>query len=71
MFVNCSWAGSNADESISSLSYAARAKLIVSNVQQNENSQEVARLKKVITTMSKEMDGLRGDAGDIDLPPEF
>merc|ERR1719161_658893 len=70
MFVNCSPAGSNSDESNSSLSYAARAKLIVNKVEKNQDSQEVARLKKVITSMAKEMDALRGGAGPIELPPE-
>merc|ERR1719217_369604 len=69
MFVNCSPARTNADESNSSLSYAARAKMIVNKVEKNQDSQEVARLKKVITTMSKEMDTLRG-GGQMDLPPE-
>merc|ERR1712217_1004071 len=48
MFVNCSPVAENGDETNSSLSYAARAKLIVNKVEKNQDSQEVARLKKVV-----------------------
>merc|ERR1711918_59829 len=60
MFVNCSPARSNADETNSSLSYAARAKMIVNKVEKNQDSQEVARSKKVVQMMSQELEQARG-----------
>ncbi|XP_041041201.1 kinesin-like protein KIN-14I [Carcharodon carcharias] len=47
MFVNISPADCNAEESISSLVYASRVKLITNNAQKNSESKEIARLKQV------------------------
>merc|ERR1711907_11992 len=60
MFVNCSPVSENGDETNSSLSYAARAKLIVNKVEKNQDSQEVSRLKKVVQMMSQELEQARG-----------
>mmetsp|Transcript_48754 Transcript_48754/g.75929 ORF Transcript_48754/g.75929 Transcript_48754/m.75929 type:complete len:1265 (-) Transcript_48754:1-3795(-) len=60
MFVNCSPVAENGDETHSSLNYAARAKLIVNKVEKNQDSQEVARLKKVVQLMNKELEQVRG-----------
>ncbi|CAE7527277.1 KIN14E [Symbiodinium natans] len=46
MFVNCSPASGNLDETAPRLAYAVRAKNIVNKVEKNSDSQEVARLKK-------------------------
>ena len=46
MFVNCSPASGNLDETSAALGYAVRAKNIVNKVEKNSDSQEVARLKK-------------------------
>eukprot|EP00927_Polykrikos_kofoidii_P034460 TRINITY_DN29244_c0_g1_i1.p1 TRINITY_DN29244_c0_g1~~TRINITY_DN29244_c0_g1_i1.p1 ORF type:complete len:1506 (+),score=343.92 TRINITY_DN29244_c0_g1_i1:114-4520(+) len=72
MFVNCSPVASNADETNSSLSYAARAKMIVNKVEKNQDSQEVARLKKVVQVMSQELEQARANIGGATgaLPPQ-
>merc|ERR1712194_225963 len=56
MFANCSPAQSNAEETMGTLNYATRAKQITNNVSKQQESKEVAKLKQVIATMSKEMD---------------
>merc|ERR1719238_666672 len=56
MFVNCSPALSNSDETNSALSYAARAKMITNKVEKHQDNKEVARLKQVIATMSQQLD---------------
>merc|ERR1719436_1277663 len=61
MFVNCSPAGGNADETGAALGYAARAKMIMNKVEKNQDSQEVARLKKVIQVMGQELEQARSD----------
>lgn len=66
MFVNCSPVLANLDETTSSLVYAVRAKLIINKVEKNEDTQEVARLKKVIQVMSKELEQTR--AKGMQLP---
>ncbi|CAE8592400.1 unnamed protein product [Polarella glacialis] len=63
MFVNCSPAFGNLEETGSALSYAARAKLIMNKVEKNSDSQEVARLKKVIQVMSNELEQARANSG--------
>jgi len=63
MFVNCSPVLDNADETASSLSYASRAKLIVDKIEKNQDSMEVARLKKVITLMSQELEQNKSAGG--------
>lgn len=73
MFVNCSPVLENADETNSSLGYASRAKLIVNKVEKNQDSQEVARLKKVVQMMSRELEQARGPncaapPGSMDVP---
>merc|ERR1719215_1048446 len=52
MFVNCSPAASNAEETTMSLKWASRARQITNDVKRNADSKEVARLKEVITMMS-------------------
>lgn len=70
MFVNCSPAESNSDETGAALGYAARAKLIVNKVEKNQDSQEVARLKKVIQLMSeKEQAGAANGGRALPLEP--
>merc|ERR1711967_36692 len=68
MFVNCSPVSENGDETNSSLSYAARAKLIVNKVEKNQDSQEVSRLKKVVTRMSMESEQARGSVIMAGIP---
>merc|ERR1712048_977257 len=73
MFVNCSPVLGNADETNSSLKYAARAKMIVNKVEKNQDSQEVARLKKVVQMMSQELEQARAgnavkQAGSDEVP---
>lgn len=63
MFANCSPALSNAEESMGTLQYAARAKLITNQVAKQTESKETNRLKQVIATMAKEMEALRGGGG--------
>jgi hypothetical protein len=48
MFVNFSPADYNADETVTSLNYAARVKKIVNNASKQAESEEVARLKSII-----------------------
>eukprot|EP00930_Biecheleria_cincta_P023564 TRINITY_DN17016_c0_g1_i1.p1 TRINITY_DN17016_c0_g1~~TRINITY_DN17016_c0_g1_i1.p1 ORF type:complete len:1264 (-),score=307.06 TRINITY_DN17016_c0_g1_i1:30-3821(-) len=68
MFVNCSPALGNLDETGAALSYAVRAKNIMNKVEKNSDSQEVARLKKVIQVMSSELEQARATAGTGALP---
>ncbi|XP_078415438.1 putative LOC110439812 homolog [Cetorhinus maximus] len=51
MFVNISPADCNAEESISSLIYASRVKLITNNAQKNSETKEIARLKQIIAKL--------------------
>merc|ERR1719472_559466 len=53
MFVNCSPAASNSEESTMSLKWASRARQITNDVKRNADSKEVARLKQVIAMMSQ------------------
>mmetsp|Transcript_120640 Transcript_120640/g.303298 ORF Transcript_120640/g.303298 Transcript_120640/m.303298 type:complete len:1307 (-) Transcript_120640:181-4101(-) len=53
MFVNCSPAGSNAEETQMSLKWATRARQVTNDVKRNADSKEVARLKQVIAMMSQ------------------
>lgn len=53
MFVNCSPAGSNFEESQMSLKWASRARQVTNDVKRNADSKEVARLKQVIKMMSQ------------------
>jgi len=53
MFVNCSPASSNAEETTMSLKWASRARQITNDVKRNADSKEVARLKQVIAMMSQ------------------
>eukprot|EP01135_Chromosphaera_perkinsii_P004123 Nk52_evm30s270 gene=Nk52_evmTU30s270 len=48
MFVNVSPADYNCDETIISLTYASRVKLITNDAQKNADNQEIARLKSII-----------------------
>jgi hypothetical protein len=60
MFVNISPAASNVDETLAALAYATRAKQVTNKVSKNEESQEVTRLKQVIASMSKQLEGQGG-----------
>lgn len=53
MFVNISPADYNADETITSLTYAARVKLITNDASKNADNKEIARLKGIITKLKK------------------
>jgi 16S rRNA U1498 N3-methylase RsmE len=48
MFVNFSPADYNVDETVTSLSYAARVKKIVNSAAKQAESEEVAKLKSII-----------------------
>uniref|UniRef100_H2XNC3 Kinesin-like protein n=1 Tax=Ciona intestinalis TaxID=7719 RepID=H2XNC3_CIOIN len=51
MFVNISPANYNSEESVTSLTYAARVKLITNDASKNAETKEVARLKQVIAKL--------------------
>ncbi len=48
MFVNVSPADYNRDETVTSLTYASRVKLITNDAQKNADSKEITRLKAII-----------------------
>jgi glutathione peroxidase-family protein len=48
MFVNLSPADYNTDETLTSLQYAARVKLITNDASKNNESKEIARLQEII-----------------------
>ena len=60
MFVNISPADYNADETVISLTYAARVKLITNDASKNADNKEIARLKGIIAKLKK------GEAVDDD-----
>jgi hypothetical protein len=51
MFVNISPASSNEEETVGSLGYATRASLIKNHVKKQEDTAEVRRLKKIVSTL--------------------
>ncbi|XP_065179475.1 uncharacterized protein LOC135809954 [Sycon ciliatum] len=53
MFVNISPADYNCDETIVSLTYASRVKLITNDASKNADNKEIARLKSVISKLKK------------------
>jgi len=53
MFVNCSPAASNVEETLMSLKWAGRARQVTNDVKRNADTKEVARLKQVIAMMSQ------------------
>ncbi|XP_077988822.1 uncharacterized protein LOC144443263 isoform X2 [Glandiceps talaboti] len=53
MFVNISPADYNADETVISLTYASRVKLITNDASKNADNKEIARLKDVIAKLKK------------------
>lgn len=63
MFVNCSPASSNAEETQMSLKWASRARQVTNDVRKNADSKEVARLKQVIAMMSQAQ-SVQDDAAD-------
>jgi len=75
MFVNCSPAASNAEETQISLKWATRARQVENNVKRNADSKEVARLKQVITLMSQaqtaqeEPDDQLAKTSTVEAPP--
>ena len=48
MFVNVSPADYNRDETVVSLTYASRVKLITNDAQKNSDNKEITRLKGII-----------------------
>lgn len=65
MFVNISPADYNSEETVTSLSYAARVKLIKNNASKQKDSEEVTRLKRIIAALK---DGRRVEGlDDLDL----
>merc|ERR1719217_938704 len=60
MFVNCSPAASNAEETLMSLKWASRARQVTNDVKRNADSKEVARLKQVIAMMSQAQNAEEG-----------
>ncbi len=53
MFVNISPADYNADETVTSLTYAARVKLISNDASKNAENREITRLKGIIAALKK------------------
>lgn len=53
MFVNISPADYNSDETVTSLTYASRVKLITNDAQKNSENKEIARLKGIIAKLKK------------------
>ncbi|XP_057300384.1 early endosome antigen 1-like [Hydractinia symbiolongicarpus] len=53
MFVNISPADYNADETVTSLTYASRVKLITNDASKNSDNKEIARLKGIISKLKK------------------
>ena len=51
MFVNISPADYNMEETITSLTYASRVKLITNDASKNSESKEITRLKAIITKL--------------------
>ena len=61
MFVNISPADYNRDETLGSLDYAARAKLITNEAAKNADSEEVASLKSQVAQLQRELLGGGGE----------
>ncbi|EDO37229.1 predicted protein, partial [Nematostella vectensis] len=61
MFVNVSPADYNTDETVTSLTYASRVKLITNDAQKNQDNKEISRLKGIIAKLKK------GEAVDVDV----
>ncbi len=53
MFVNISPADYNADETVTSLTYAARVKLISNDASKNAENREITRLKGIVAALKK------------------
>lgn len=53
MFVNISPADYNTDETVTSLTYASRVKLITNDAQKNSENKEINRLKAIIAKLKK------------------
>jgi len=51
MFVNISPADYNEDETLNSLMYASRVKLIKNNAEKHDESEEINKLKRIITEL--------------------
>jgi len=72
MFVNCSPAGSNYEETLMSLKWATRARQVTNDVKRNADNKEVARLKQVIAMMSQAQNaqeapmGTPADVGNLE-----
>ncbi|XP_052794090.1 early endosome antigen 1-like isoform X2 [Mya arenaria] len=61
MFVNISPADYNMEETVISLTYASRVKLITNDASKNADNKEIAKLKAIISKMKK------GETLDVDL----
>lgn len=71
-FVNFSPADYNAEETYSSLNYAARVKKIVNNVQKQSESAEISRLKGIIKKLQSGADVSKEEVMGMDSePPEI
>ena len=64
MFVNISPADYNADETLTSLNYASRVKLIKNTANKNAESEEVAQLKAIIKNLKA---GGTGEIAGVDI----
>ena len=64
MFVNISPADYNRDETLGSLEYASRAKLITNDAAKNADSEEVAALKAEVSRLERQLLSGGGGAGD-------
>lgn len=60
MFVNVSPADYNCDETVTSLTYASRVKLITNDAQKNTDNKEISRLKAIIAKLKQ------GEAVDVE-----
>lgn len=71
MLVNCSPSALSTDETISSLNYAVRLKLISNKVERSHNGEEVSRLKKTVQALTQELDEVRGAVSIGSELPEY
>merc|ERR1719487_1818497 len=69
MFVNLAPTAWNANETLSSLLYASRAKQVSNKATRQDESEEIARLKQVISQLSKQLQQLQGGQDTASLAP--
>lgn len=70
MFVNISPSDYNCDETCQSLAYAQRVKMIKNNATKDNDSQEIARLKKIIANLRAGGDGNIDEKPSTEAPAE-